>query len=247
MKKKITDNLQRVKDNIAQACLRARRDPADVTLIAVTKAVDADTIRILLELGQLDLGESYVQNLLQHHARIDELSHRQHQLEPASAQSPLIMPRWHMLGHLQRNKVRQLLPISHLIHSVDSLRLAEEINTTAARLGLPEKVGILLQVNTSQEKQKRGLAVGAVAALAEQVATLPNLHIAGLMTMAPLTDDKNIHQFCFGRCRELFEEIKGERITGPQFQHLSMGMSQDYITAVEQGATMVRIGTALFE
>ena len=247
MKKKITDNLKRVKDNIAEACLRVRRDPADVTLIAVTKTVDADTIRVLLELGQIDLGESYTQNLLQHHARIDELGHRQQHSGTAAAPGPLIMPRWHMIGHLQRNKVRQLLPVVHLIHSVDSLRLAEEINTAAARLGLTNKIRIMLQVNTSQEKQKRGLAVGAVAALAEQVATLPNLHIAGLMTMAPLTNDKNIHQFCFGRCRELFEEIKGEKIAGPHFQHLSMGMSQDYVTAVEQGATLVRVGTALFE
>ncbi|KPK76157.1 MAG: hypothetical protein AMJ79_07910 [Phycisphaerae bacterium SM23_30] len=247
MRKKITENLKRIKDNIAEACVRKMRDPSEVRLIAVTKTVEVDTIRLLLEMGQIDIGESRVQQLMQRTAMIQESLSRRQELTGAEAPEPIHRPKWHMIGHLQRNKVKQLLPVVEYIHSVDSLRLAEEINTCAAKLGLVEKVKIFLEVNASQEKQKYGLAVGAITALAEQVKTLPNLEMAGLMTMAPLTEDQEICRFCFVRLREIFEEIRGEKIVGPQFKHLSMGMTQDYVTAVEEGATMVRIGTALFE
>jgi len=246
MRKKIAENLKRVKDNIAEACMRSKREPAEVRIVAVTKTVEVDTIRTLLEMGHADIGESRVQELMQRQAMIEEYINRRRELCGAGPGEMPIQPRWHMVGHLQRNKVRQLLPMVKYIHSVDSLRLAEELNTSAARLGLAEKVKIFLQVNTSQEKQKFGLAVGAVGAMTEQVRSLPNLKMVGLMTMAPLTDDQEVCRFCFGRLREIFEEIRGEKIVGPEFRHLSMGMSQDYITAVEEGATIVRIGTALF-
>ena len=244
MNQRIADNLKRIRGNIADACTRKGRNPEDVHLVAVTKNVEMDTVRFLLESGQLDLGESRVQQLLQRQAMIDESISRQREL---SVDNTIQRPRWHMIGHLQRNKVKQLLPAVALIHSVDSLRLAEEINTAAARLGLFHKVHILLQVNTSQEKQKTGLAVGAVTALAEQIETLPNIRIAGLMTMTPLNASEDVAQFCFGRCREVFDELCGERIVGPYCKHLSMGMSQDYVTAVQEGSTMVRVGSALFE
>jgi PLP dependent protein len=246
MKEKIAENLKRIKGNIAEACLRTKRDPARVRLIAVTKTVDIDIIRTLLEIEQLDLAESRVQELIQHHTMIRESVSRRLVLPTTTTEQKPGTQHWHMIGHLQRNKVKQLLPLVKYIHSVDSLRLAEEINTASARLGLNDKIKIFLQVNTSKEKQKYGLAVGAVKALAEQVETLPNLQIVGLMTMAPLTDDQDICRFCFTRLREIFEEIHGERVCGPHFQHLSMGMSQDYVAAVEEGATMVRVGTALF-
>ena len=194
----------------------------------------------------MELGESRVQQLMQRQAMIQEFLGRRQELG-ADLSNPIGKPLWHMVGHLQRNKVKQLLPVVGYIHSVDSLRLAEEINTNAARLGLVNKVKIFLEVNTSQEKQKTGLAVGAVEALAEQVVTLPNLEMVGLMTMAPLTEDMDKCRFCFVRLREIFEEMRGKNIVGAQFEHLSMGMSQDYVAAVEEGATMVRIGTAIFE
>jgi len=175
----------------------------------------------------------------------ESISRRQGLLDEVE-ESELRRPCWHMVGHLQRNKVKQLLQIVGYLHSVDSLRLAEEINTCAAKLGLAKKVKLFLQVNTSQEKQKHGLAVGAVGALAEQIITLPNLEIVGLMTMAPLTNDQEKCRFCFSRLREIFEELRGENVCGPNFRHLSMGMSQDYVTAVEEGATMLRIGSAIF-
>ncbi|MCK4886308.1 MAG: YggS family pyridoxal phosphate-dependent enzyme, partial [Planctomycetes bacterium] len=151
---------------------------------------------------------------------------------------------WHMIGHLQRNKVRPALTIASLIHSVDTLRLAEELNTAAGKLNLKPK--ILLQVNTSLEPQKYGVPVGAATHLAEQFQTMSNLNLVGLMTMAPLTRNKDIAKACFIRARELFWEIKGERMVGPEFTELSMGMSGDYIAAIEEGATILRIGSAIF-
>jgi pyridoxal phosphate enzyme (YggS family) len=248
MKRRITDNLKRIKDNIGEACARAKREPSDVRVVAVTKSVDLDSIRSLLELQQGDVAESRVQELVQRHAMIDEHLKRRHEMQStAGSEAVMVKPRWHMVGHLQRNKVRQLLPIVEMIHSVDSLRLAEEINTAAARLGLANKVDVLLEVNTSQEKQKHGLAVGAVSALAEQLETLANLRIMGLMTMAPQSDDPEKSRFFFGRLREILEEMRGERVVSEDCRHLSMGMSGDYVTAVEEGATLVRIGRALFE
>ncbi len=247
MNKKIAENLNRIKGEVAEACSRNRRDPSEVRIIAVTKTVEVDTIRALLEIGHCQVGESRVQELIQRSAMIEESISRREGLTEQRPETPASRPSWHMIGHLQRNKVKQLLPIVDYIHSVDSLRLAEEINTNVAKLGLVKKVKIFLQVNTSKEKQKYGLAVGAVRALAEQIRTLPNLEMVGLMAMAPLTEDQELSRFCFGRCREIFEELRGEKICGPAFNHLSMGMSQDYITAVEEGATMIRVGTALFE
>ncbi len=246
MKKRIAENLRRIKDEIGEACTRVRRSPNEVQIVAVTKTVEVDTIRLLLDMGQTDIAESRVQELIRRHAMIDESLNRRQELSVDPEPTEPQRPRWHMVGHLQRNKVKPLLTIVEYLHSVDSLRLAEEINTCAAKLGLAKKVKLFLQVNTSQEKQKHGLAVGAVGALAEQIITLPNLEIVGLMTMAPLTNDQEICRFCFSRLREIFEELQGEKICGPNFRHLSMGMSQDYVTAVEEGATMLRIGSAIF-
>ncbi|MBI9019601.1 MAG: YggS family pyridoxal phosphate-dependent enzyme [Phycisphaerae bacterium] len=246
MDKKIRDNLAIINDNIAKACDKSGRSIDDVTLIAVTKSVEVDSIRALLELGHVHMGESRSPEIVKRNAVINESISRRIELPGINPNNRPIRPVWHMIGHLQRNKVKSLLPIVEYIHSVDSLRLAEEINTTAAKLGLEEKVKILLQVNTSQEKQKYGLAVGAVAALAEQIITLPNLQVSGLMTMAPNTLDSDRCRFCFSRLREIFEDMKTDRIVGPEFKHLSMGMSQDYVEAIEEGGTMVRIGSALF-
>jgi len=244
MKKKIAENLRRIREEIAEACARVRRNPGEVRIVAVTKSVEVDTIRLLMDMGLSDFAESRVQELVRRSAMIEESILRRQELVQGTQS---LCPCWHMVGHLQRNKVKQITPIVEYIHSVDSLRLAEEINTCAAKLGMSQKVKLFLQVNTSQEKQKFGLAVGAVAALAEQIMTLPNLEIVGLMTMAPLTEDQELCRFCFARLREIFEELRGEKVCGPAFRHLSMGMSQDYVTAVEQGATMLRIGTAIFE
>jgi len=149
-----------------------------------------------------------------------------------------------MIGHLQRNKVKQVLPLASLIHSVDTLRLAEGISASATRLN--RTANVLLQVNTSNEPQKYGVPVGAATHLAEQLETLPNLTLKGVMTMAPLTRNKEVVRGCFARAKDLFDEMRGERIVGPSFTELSMGMSSDYEIAIEEGATLLRIGSAIF-
>jgi PLP dependent protein len=246
MDEKIKENLKRVRENIAQAASRAKRDVSEITLVAVTKMVEADAVKLLLQENQVDFGESKSQDLLQKNDALKASVSRHLEMPDINSTRTPRSPRWHMIGHLQRNKVKQILPIVEYIHSVDSLRLAEEINTAAARLGLNDKVKIFLQVNTSQERQKFGLAVGAVSALTEQINSLPNIIVVGLMTMAPLTSDTIACRFCFSRLREIFEEIKNDNLAGPHFNQLSMGMSQDYTVAIEEGATMVRIGSALF-
>jgi len=242
LRRKLAENLRRVSDRVGEACARKRRDPAEVLLVAVTKYVDIDMIRALLDLGQIDLGERRVQALTQRAGMISELRSR---MRTGGTVKVMPAPRWHMVGHLQRNKVRAVLPHVVMIHSVDSLRLAEEISNQAAKRELTADV--LLEVNAGQEKAKQGLAVGAVLHLAEQVVTLPGVRLCGLMCMAPLTDDSEVIRRVFVRTGELFEEIRGERFCPPEFVHLSMGMTNDYPVAVEEGATIIRVGTALFE
>jgi pyridoxal phosphate enzyme (YggS family) len=234
---KILERINRVRDNINKACERADRDPREVRLVIVTKSATLEEIKKVIQSGFTELGENRVQQLKKISAQVEEY------LEKEDGQLPQKV-NWHMIGHLQRNKVRQVLPIVRLIHSVDTLRLAEEINSAAPKLNVHPKV--LLQVNTSGEPQKYGVPIGAAIHLAEQIETLPNLKLAGLMTMAPLTRDKNVIRTCFSRARELFIEMRGEKIVGPEFVELSMGMSSDYEIAVEEGATILRIGSAIF-
>ena len=243
MKRKLRDNLRRVQDRMANACVRAGRSPEEVKLVAVTKSVGVDVIRQLLELGYCHLGESRPQELTRRAAMIQETRSRR---APDAADPAPPEPHWHMIGHLQRNKVKQLITCVELIHSLDSLRLAEEIDHQAERAGR-EHVDVLIEVNAADEPQKHGVAVGAVPHLAEQIVTLPHLRVCGLMTMAPLTDDTSPIKWTFGRLGEIFDDMRRERFLGPEFRQLSMGMTNDFETAIEQGATIVRIGTALFE
>ena len=236
---KIPEKVERLKDTIASACARVGRNLDEIKLVVVTKSAVLESIKEVIQLGFTDLGENRVQQLKKVSAQIAEY------LQGRDGDSALPEKvNWHMIGHLQRNKVQQVLPIASLIHSVDTLRLAEEIEACAAKLKLYPKV--LLQVNTSNEPQKYGVPVGAATHLAEQIETLPNLKLIGLMTMAPLTHNKDVIRACFVRTRELFIEMRGEKIVGKQFTELSMGMSSDYEVAVEEGATILRIGSAIF-
>lgn len=236
---KISENLDRVKSNIEDACAKAKRSPSEITLVVVVKSANFDQIKEVIQLGCTHLGENRVQYLK---IITDDFAALAGQ-NPQEA-SIYTKVNWHMIGHLQRNKVRQLLRISEFIHSVDTLRLAEEISKTASRLDICPN--ILMEVNCSEEPQKYGVQVGAAIHLAEQIATMPNIKLAGLMTMAPLSLNKDVVSAAFGRAKELFEEIQGEKIAGPHFKHLSMGMSQDYQIAIEHGATILRIGSAIF-
>lgn len=234
--RKLSENLQRVRETIAAAAAKARRAPDAVRLVAVTKTADLEDIKSLIELGLIDLGESRVQQFLPRAAEIAAwLARRRKETPPVT---------WHMIGHLQRNKVRHVLEAAGVIHSIDTLRLAEDINVRAAAAERP--VSVLLQVNCSGEARKSGVAVGATSCLAEQIATLSHVRLIGLMTMAPLTDNPEDARPTFVRLREIFEDMRAEGLGGKDFQHLSMGMSQDYAVAVEEGATLLRIGSAIF-
>ncbi len=237
-KNKIARNLEQIHEDIAAACERAGRLPQEVAIVAVTKAVEMETIRNLISVGMTELGESRAKQLAERAAQLAEhLKRRRNELS-----RPV---RWHMIGHLQRNKVKAVLQVADVIHSVDSLRLAEEINAQAERVG--KVVEVFLEVNCSQEAQKFGCAVGAAAHLSELICTLKNLRLIGLMTMAPIVKDAERARPSFVRLRELFEEMRRDKVGGEGFRHMSMGMSQDYAVAVEEGATILRIGTALFK
>jgi pyridoxal phosphate enzyme (YggS family) len=266
----LQDHYKKVTDSIAAAAIKARRNPADVTLVAVTKNATPDAIRQLVELGHCDLGESRVQQLQQRAAQLDEFLQRNAGRAAVGGSKSPPAPsavRWHMIGHLQRNKVRAVLPLVKMIHSIDSLRLAEEIQDESQRFNLqhggpgtraaaqpagavphhPTKgIEVLLEVNVAGEGSKFGVAVGAAIHLAEQIDTMDDVQLVGLMCMAPFSENPEAARPTFVRLRELFDEIKFRKIGGDRFRHLSMGMSGDYTVAVEEGATLVRVGTALF-
>ena len=241
MKQILADNLKRIHERIDRACHRARRKPAEVKVVAVTKYVEPGIVRELIELGQLDIGENKVQDLVHRAALTQEWFPRR--MQDRSMATPT--PRWHMVGHLQRNKVRALLPWVSLIHSVDSLRLAEELDAESEKLA--RKTDILMEINVSGESSKQGVAVAAATHLAEQISTLRNLKLRGVMAMGPLTQDVEATRRAFERVSELFDEMITGRFCAPEFRELSLGMSNDFEHAIEFGATLVRIGSALFE
>lgn len=218
MQRTIAANLAAVRTRIAAAAARAERDPAGITLIAVTKTFPAETVAAAVAAGLRDIGENRVQE--------------------AEAKRPALAalappPAWHLIGHLQRNKVKTALRLFDILHSVDSLTLAEAISRHAAR-----PVRVLLEVNVGGEASKDGFAPEVTLRAVEQVARLPNLDVRGLMTVAPAADNPEDVRPVFRRLREL-RDAAGLR-------ELSMGMTHDFEAAVEEGATMVRVGRALF-
>ena len=235
----IADKLKKIRADIADTCVRTGCSEKSVKVVVVTKTAGIEAIQEVIRQGFIDLGENRVQHLKQVAEEVDTFL-QENQDDPAIPEKV----NWHMIGHLQRNKVKQTLHLCRMVQSVDTLRLAEELNTHSHKLGL--HTNILLQINCSGEPQKYGAPVGAAIHLAEQFATMPNLRLVGLMTMAPLTMDKNRVRASFARAREVYEEIRGEHIGGAKFKHLSMGMSQDFQIAIEEGATMLRIGSAIF-
>lgn len=244
-----------VKQRVEAAAKKSGRGPASVMLVAVTKYAGLDQVRELYQLGHRDFGESQVQQLIQRSAAIEEWALRQRGVlgggksggtgagNAASARDAGI--RWHMIGRMQRNKSKKVVELCRLVHSVDSLRLAEELQM--AGLKLDKTVDILLQVNVSGEGSKAGCAPAAVGRLAEEIMTMANLRIRGLMTMAPHGERPEASRGTFARCRELFEDTVQSGIAGPArvFNILSMGMSTDYEVAISEGANLVRVGSSI--
>lgn len=222
----------RVRERMAEAAARVSRAADSVRLVAVTKSASLDQILALVGAGQRDLAENRVQGLS---ARIAALA-----AEGAVAADV----RWHMIGHLQRNKVGQVVGRVALIHSLDSFRLAEAISLAAEKAGM-SAVDVLVEVNISGEDSKFGVAPRDVEALANKVAATRRLRLRGLMTMAPYSDRPEDSRPVFGQGRQLFDRLRAA--FGPSFDTLSMGMSGDFEVAIEEGATLVRIGRALFD
>lgn len=225
------ERIETINQRIAAACQRAGRDFFDVTLVAVSKTVSAELIRQAVEAGVRVLGENRVQEAA---AKIPELA--------AIAAEKQVA--WHLIGHLQSNKARRAVELFSAIQSVDSLKLAERLNNVAAELG--KRLPVFVEVNLGGEESKTGVAPEEVLPLCEQMAKLPALELRGLMTVPPFLDDPNeVRQF-FRRLRRLRDEAREAGIVGDGFKELSMGMSHDFEVAIEEGATLVRIGTALF-
>jgi pyridoxal phosphate enzyme (YggS family) len=222
----LSERLRAVRQRVAAACARGGRAPDEVTLVAVTKTVPGGVAAALPGLGVRDLGESRPQELWRKAAAV-----------PGAA--------WHLIGHLQRNKVERTLPLVRMIHSVDSLRLLTALEQEAERLS--RVFPVLLEVNASRESSKHGFAPEEVPALLPRIQQLRFIHVRGLMTMAAPEDDPERCRPTFAALRQLRDRLRRE--TGPphEFQHLSMGMSNDFEVAIEEGATLVRLGTVLFE
>ena len=235
----IRDNLKIIEDNIHSACDKVSRQRENVKLVVVSKTATIEQIQEVIKLGYTDFGENRLQHLKPAYEQVS-------QFLLDNVDNPDIPKRvkWHMIGHMQRNKVKQTLQMVSTIQAVDTLRLAEEIDKISEKLTIKPK--IYLQVNCSGEPQKYGVPVGAAVHLAEQICTMPNLQLIGFMTMGPLTDDKNVISKCFSRAKELFDDIAKEEFLENKFTELSMGMSNDYELAIEHGATNIRIGSAIF-
>lgn len=224
---RIAENVAETRQRIATAAARAGRPADAVTLVAVTKYVGVDEIRAVVAAGCQDLAESRPQQLWDRAG--------------ALADSAL---RWHMVGHLQRNKVRRTLPLVHLVHSVDSLALIEAIDRIAGELAV--RSGLLVEVKISGEESKTGLGPEALEPLLEQAARYPNVEIRGLMGMAALEGGPGTARRNFAQLRELRDRLRPRVPEGVSLDELSMGMSGDYEEAILEGATLVRVGSALF-
>lgn len=222
----LKDNLREVQEKIAEACGRAGRDVSEVTLIAVSKTKPVEMLQEIYDCGIRTFGENKVQEMMEKEEMLpDDIA-------------------WHMIGHLQRNKVKYLMGKTALIHSVDSLRLAQEISAQSVKHGV--ETDILIEVNIAGEETKFGTDREEAIQLVEEAAKLPNIHIRGLMTIAPYVEDPEDNRTYFREIKKLSVDIEQKNIDNVSMEILSMGMTGDYTVAIEEGATMVRVGTGIF-
>lgn len=222
----LQEHMEEVEERIAAACRRAGRDRGEVTLIAVSKTKPVEMLQEAYDLGVRVFGENKVQELTEKYEQLPDDIH------------------WHMIGHLQRNKVKYLMGKAALIHSVDSLRLAEEISAQSVRHQVV--TDILIEVNIAGEETKFGTDREEAISLVEEASRLPGIHICGLMTIAPFVENPEDNRTYFRQIRELSVDIAAKKIDNVDMRILSMGMTGDYEVAIEEGATMVRVGTGIF-
>ncbi len=228
----IKDRLAQIHKDIEAVCKRIGRNHKEITLIGASKYADAPTIKEAVTAGLKHIGENKVQDAMDKFTILDQ----EH-----------VRVTRHMLGHLQSNKAKHAVEIFDMIQSVDSIKLADEIEKHAARLN--KVMEILVEVNTSGEEQKFGVHEDDVLPLIEEISRCEHVRLSGLMTMAPYTQDKDVIRKCFRDLRELFDAVEDEYATHPrvEMKYLSMGMSEDYAIAIEEGSNMVRIGRAIFK
>ena len=222
----IRENYQAVEQKVCEACKRSKRAREEVTLIAVSKTKPVSMIQEAIKAGATVFGENKVQELCE---KYEELPKHLH---------------WHMIGHLQRNKVKYIVDKAELIHSVDSLRLAQEINKEAIKKELT--VNIMVEVNVAEEESKFGVGVEETEDLIREIAKLSNIKVQGLMTIAPYVENPEENRGVFRTLKKLAVDIKMKNIDNVRMDVLSMGMTGDYQVAIEEGATMVRVGTGIF-
>jgi PLP dependent protein len=224
MQNDLVENLSDIRAQIAETCRACHRQPGEIAILAVTKTFPADRIRDAVEAGLTDIGESRVQEA---ESKFAELGH---------------LGEYHLIGHLQSNKVKKAVQLFDVIQSVDSLPLAQEISRRAGELG--RTIDCLIEVNSSGEEQKFGVSPDHILELLRDMQVLPSIRVTGLMTVGPLTEDDDLVRAAFHMMRRLFEQ--GRELAGEPFRILSMGMSSDFQLAIEEGSTMIRIGTGLF-
>ncbi len=222
----IKDNIKQVENNIESACLRAERSLEEITLISVSKTKPIEMLNEAYHCGCRDFGENKVQELVKKYEE---------------------MPKdikWHMIGHLQRNKVKYIIDKVYLIHSVDSLRLAEEISKEASKRNITSN--ILIEVNVAEEDSKYGVSVNDTLSLIESISKLPSIKVEGLMTIAPFVENPEENRQYFVKLHRLYVDIMKKNIDNVNMNVLSMGMTGDYEVALEEGATCIRVGTGIF-
>lgn len=227
----ISEKLAHLKERIHDICQRCHRNAEDIVIVGVTKYTDADAIVQAMKVGLTDIGENRVQDAEQ---KFEQLT------------NPAVLTK-HLIGHLQTNKVKKAVQLFHMIQSVDSVKLVNEIEKHAAKIN--KKVDILIQVNVAGETQKFGCDPDSVSAIIDRAASSPHVHVQGLMTMAPHIKNKQKIRDCFGGLKVLFDQLSKEWSGSSQvtMKYLSMGMSEDYDIAIEEGANMLRIGSAIFK
>ena len=220
------ENYEQVVANVKKACERSGRNFQDITIIAVSKTKPLSDVEELLSHGVMEFGENKVQEMVDKYEHVSKPVH------------------WHLIGHLQTNKVKYIVDKACLIHSVDSVHLAKEIEKEAAKKGVVAKV--LLEVNIAQEETKFGLSCDEVLPLIQEIKDFPHIRVKGLMTIAPFVDDPEDNRVYFRKLKDLSLDIQSKSIDNIDMSVLSMGMTNDYEVAVEEGATLVRVGTGIF-
>ena len=222
----ISENIENIRKNIDAACKRSGRDPKDVLLLAVSKTVDVDRIKVAVDCGLNSLGENRVQEIMEKYEPMGE------------------NVKWHLIGHLQTNKVKYIIDKVELIHSVESIKLAEEINKQAKKHNLV--MDVLVEVNMADEESKFGVKPEETESFIRELALMDNIRVRGLMTVAPHVENGEENRVYFRNMKQLLVDINAKNINNINMDILSMGMTGDYETAVEEGATIVRVGTGIF-